>query len=42
LAGKLKLCDLDEVMEGNPYSVYNWPADDDGVKVKELLVGFKV
>ncbi|CAD8076279.1 unnamed protein product [Paramecium primaurelia] len=41
LVSKLKLCDLDEVMEGNAYSVYNWPADDEGIKVKDFLLGYK-
>ncbi|CAD8183887.1 unnamed protein product [Paramecium octaurelia] len=41
LVSQLKLCDLDEVMEGNAYSVYNWPADDDGAKIKEYLLGYK-
>ena len=29
-------------MEGNAYSVYNWPADDEGIKVKDFLLGYKV
>ncbi|CAD8105532.1 unnamed protein product [Paramecium sonneborni] len=41
LVNKLKLCDLDEVMEGNAYSVYNWPADDEGEKIKNFLLVYK-
>ncbi|CAD8180465.1 unnamed protein product [Paramecium octaurelia] len=41
IVSKLKLCDLDEVMEGNAYSVYNWPADDEGNKVKDFLLQYK-
>lgn len=37
-----QLSDLDEVMEGNQYTVYNWPCDALGKEIKETLMQYKV